>query len=185
MGQGRRKKPPLQKRAKSPMPNQPTPSSSWLRTLFGKAWFLVTVMAVLIALWQAWPRLSVFLGDSLDPKNPYSTLFLVSNEGYVPIADLNSECKMTFIDNRRNTIHETVRDSKFAKYLAHSDKSTLPCFKSLTLGQNASLVEVGDLTVTVTYSVYPLSFEYLRREKNFHFSAVRGPDGIFHWTLLN
>ena len=152
--------------------------------LLGKVWFLISLVVALIGLWWAFPHLSVSAGDLLDSKNPYSTLFLVTNEGLIPVTNLEADCHISPLrDNFGNTF-ETIEigPQPFAAYLAHAQKASLPCFRVLSLGGNASLSEAGDLTVTVTYFTYPLHI--LRMHKQFRFRTVRAPNGQMHWIYV-
>lgn len=157
---------------------------AWLK-LPKWVWVALVVLATVITLLEGYPWLSVEEGARLDERNPYSTLFSVTNEGYIPATDFDSDCSLSFTDNERSNFNTTVVNHHFAQRLNHAGKATLPCFRSVLLGQYASFTRVGDLTETVTYSLYPFSFKFLRKRQVFRFSAVSGQDGKMHWIFVN
>jgi hypothetical protein len=155
--------------------------------VFGKTWLLLSLIAVLVGLYQAWPSLSVEEGARVDERNPYSTLFSVANEGYLPVTDLDVICHANFSVGRGTAQDNDFAWNQFAKILRHSEKSTIPCFKIVGFGPNGSppFSTVGDLTATVSYSPWPLKIRWMRRTQEFHFKAFQGPDGHFVWTYVN
>jgi hypothetical protein len=178
------------KRKKEPQKRQFVPPLfrwlSFLRMVPG--WIRGTVVAIglVVTLLQGYPWLSVEEGARLDDKNPYATLFSVANEGYFPVTDLNADCHMSpSADNHGNTFAVDFAPESFAGFLSHSQKATLPCFRTIALEGSGALSVTGDLTVTVTYSLYPFSLRILRRHQQFHFRAVSGRDGRKYWTYIN
>ena len=158
---------------------------SVLRKMPFWAWLVVIALTTGITLLEGFPWLSVEEGARLDDRNPYSTLFSLTNEGYFPVTNLSVVCELTFVDNRYSDFHErSIRDG-FAEKLNHSDKATIPCFDSVAIDQNTSFRSVGDLTATVAFSVYPFYSNRFRRHRTFRFRAVPGPDGRMHWTYSN
>jgi len=186
MGRRRRKGKSAQQSPKPPERIQTTPSANLFRATGRWGWFVLSLVVALLALYEAIPQLSVDEGVSLDAKNPYSSLFSVANEGYIPATNLNALCEMSFTDNHGNNFGYVGTSSPhFADRLDHAGRSTLPCFKSVGLKGQVALTTVGDLKVTVEYSVWPLPNELLARHQQFHFKAIAGPDGQTHWTYVN
>ena len=186
MGRHKQKGKFPQRPPKPPKHMQTIPPANLFRTTGRWGWIALSLVVTLLALYEAWPRLSVDEGVSLDPKNPYSSLFAVANEGYIPATNFNALCEMSFSDNLGDTF-ENFRTPfpHFAERLGHADRSTLPCFRSVGLQGGAAFTTVGDLKVTVWYSVWPLPNNLLARHQQFHFKAIAGPDGQMHWTYVN
>ncbi len=164
----------------------PEPRASYLRKLPGWAWGLLGAFAVVISVLQGWPWLAIDEGSSLDGKNPYTTLFRVRNDGYLPVSDLDAVCHVTPIkDNSQNVFDLTNSQLQFATFLSHSQSVTLPCFNTITLQGYTRLSDAGDLVVTVKYSLYPLSFKFLRKHQDFRFRPIQSTDGHWNWLYLN
>jgi hypothetical protein len=139
----------------------------------------VTFLGAFLALY---PWISVQLGDSLDISNPYATQFNISNEGYIPLTELDAKCVFNF---DTTTIHaennsNTVRD--FVHSLWHSDKATIPCNLHI-LGRAATpfIFRDANLSFEIQYAFWHLNLKRLRRTQRFSFVAVHGYDGLMHW----
>lgn len=184
-GKGRRRKRPTGRRHKSVIPRLP-----YLQRVPGHAWALVAGLAAMVSLLQFCPWLAVGQGAQVDERNPYSTLFFISNEGYLPVVDLTAVCTSSFAtDTGTHFDNNQFHFGRFADYLAHSQKASLPCVHMLGLGPKVGtispLTSIGTLTVTVTYSLYPFSsrwFKFLRKHQAFRFKPIEGPNHTYYWT---
>jgi hypothetical protein len=80
-----------------PLPAIAPPKASLLRRILSWkwAWALAVFAATVVSLLEGYPWLSIQEGPLLDPSNPYSEMFSVSNGGYVPITDLDASCIVT------------------------------------------------------------------------------------------
>jgi hypothetical protein len=56
---------------------------------------------------QAAPSLGLQKDESLNPNNPYKTMFAVVNHGYVPATNIEVDCNFSFDSNgiRARNIH--------------------------------------------------------------------------------
>jgi len=145
---------------------------------------VVVIFSILITLLEGYPWLSIQEGILLDPHNPYSELFSISNGGYAPISDLSADCILDTEDSNGNIFGgDHVIVDHFADYLTHGSNVTIPCFRSLAI-HGVSLTR-ADLSVVITYSFYPITYQRLRRHQTFRFRAVKSSDGSLHWTFLN
>lgn len=134
---------------------------------------------------QIYPWLSVEKDVVLDPRNPYTQMFVLINTGYIPIVNLDAHCTMSskvVIGNTtfhldRNTVHWL----NFVDYLGHEGRVTIPCFHDLsTNGQ----ISDATLTITINYGFLYANVRPLRRWQKFRFKAVPAPDGQLHWLYL-
>jgi hypothetical protein len=172
-------------------PPPPKHPSRWNRIPWGKVpgwcWTLIVIFSVLITVLEAYPWLSIQRDDSLDPSNPYATTFIVTNDGYLPITDLDVICDPEVVYNQRGMGYFSVSENDmhfppFSSYLAHSEKTTLPCFDVLNMDTGmASGIRKANLTVTVTYAFIHPNIKPLRRSQRFSFHGVKGKDGSWHW----
>jgi hypothetical protein len=160
---------------------------AFFRRIPGWTWALVAGLATVLSLLTGYPWLAIDEGGRLDERNPYSALFSVRNDGYLPVADLDADCQ---VSSARvgglgfNNIHSS--QEHFATFLSHSRKATLPCFRAFYLRGDAPPFSVaGDLTNRVTYALWPFSFHVLRRHQDFHFKATSSPDGQMYWTYVS
>src|ERR1700730_9517027 len=73
-------------------PRTPEPSIPFWKRIPGWLYGAVVALSVLITTLEGYPWLSVQEGPLLDPQNPYSELFSVSNGGYAPVSNLGAYC---------------------------------------------------------------------------------------------
>jgi hypothetical protein len=160
----------------------------FLRTTSRKipGWAKGTVVGatLLITLLQAYPWLSVEKDSLLDPYNPYSQFFVISNSGYIPVIDLSAECYVNFdFSNGPGYVHGArFLIEHFAGYLGHEGKATLPCFR--TIGGDVRIKPGGEFAITVTYAFPAANFPILRRSQTFKFVAVFSPRGEIQWEYV-
>jgi hypothetical protein len=68
----------------------------WAWKLFAE---LVTILWVL-ALWDSYrPKVSVTPGPTFDPKDPFATVFIIQNEGALPIRNVHFDTTWTYADD--------------------------------------------------------------------------------------
>jgi hypothetical protein len=159
-----------------------------LRSLWSRVprslWGGLVLVTLVITLLEGYPWLSVEEGASLDSQNPLRTLFSVTNDGYLPVTKLDAACAPNYEGS--GGIHisrNTHLFPEFADYLAHSGRATLPCFKVIDLPTRKTID--ADLTVIISYSVWPVAWRFLRRHQAFRFKTIEGNDGQLHWAYVN
>jgi|SRR5215472_452938 len=173
----------LQVRPKPPSP-PPTVVSVPFWTRIPRWLYAVgTVLAIVITLLEGYPWLSVEEGPILDARNPLTEMFRVVNGGYVAVTDLDANCNVTIETSNHVLLdHNNFSFSRFADYLAHDGRTTIPCFRSIGHKQ---LFDGSKLDVTITYALYHLNISVLRRSQTFHFKSVPDSSGILHWVFLS
>jgi hypothetical protein len=158
---------------------------SWGKVLITVFTVSTTVISLVFIFVQAKPWLTVDEGERLDPQNQYSSLFSVRNDGYLPVTNLEANCHIQpSVNSYGNYFDITDSTQQFAASLSYSQRATLPCFSMVSFGGSPPLPGFGDLTITVTYSVYPFSFRWLRKSQQFHFKAIPGKDNRMHWIYV-
>jgi hypothetical protein len=121
----------------------------------------------------------------LDPSNPYSELFKISNGGYLPLTDLDAECRFSGTFGGWHVKDARSDYPQFAEYLLHGGTVTLPCFTMLG-GTDIPHPPTGNtLDIRITYALYHANIKALRRSQNFHFKALTGTDNLQHWQFLH
>jgi hypothetical protein len=173
---------------KSPVKRQsPQPSISlWRRTL---RWVTGagTFVGLVIAIFGAYPWLSLQEGGFLQPNNGLSEMWILENTGYIPITNLDASCGLNVHFSDSDTVRADLHDMtftylKFAEYLGHSRTVTIPCFQSTDIAGGLYLATGSNLDVAIRYSYYHLNFAALRRTQKFHFVSIVGPDRVQHWV---
>jgi hypothetical protein len=160
----------------------------FLRKIPWGVWTFIAVLALVVTLLEGYPWLSIEENANLDERNPYSTMFLIANEGYVPATDVTVDCKVSSLATDVGSTAQNLRlTARVASFMTHSQRRTLPCFQMIGLDNSVSFAEVGDLTMTVTYSLFPFSpvFSGLRRNQVFHFKSISSHDGRIHWEFVD
>jgi hypothetical protein len=147
------------------------------------------VVAVCVTLLQAYPWLAIEEGQRLDQRNELSQMFMVVNDGYIPLVKLDALCDSHF--KATNSIGGSVNFASpvtfqgFAENLGHDGHVTLPCFRLFQMGSNYQMSQGTTLNVVITYAFWGLNFPHLRRSQVFRFRAVRGRDGTSQWQHLS
>lgn len=145
-------------------------------------WVALAFLSIVVAMLQAYPWLSIQETISLDPSNPYSELFLLVNEGYLPVTNLDADCGFSFEASPRINIQRNIAEfPNFARFVPHSGMVTLPCFRTVT---GTWQFTSAQLNVTATYSYYGIPWQLFRRHQTFLFRAVKASDGSLHWTYV-
>ena len=169
-------------RAITPQPPNLLKPPLWKR-IPGWVYAAIVVFSILITILEGYPWLSIHEGILLDPQNPYSELFSLSNAGYVPISDLSATCSVSVEAGNVSLRNVGARFNHFAGYLTHGASATIPCFR--TIATNGTPLSDADLNITIAYSYYPFTFKSLRRHQAFKFRAIKSLDGSLHWTFLS
>lgn len=152
------------------------------KVIFKRLLTLLGVVSILIAIAEGYPWLSIQEGPLLDPANPYSELFSISNGGYIPVTDLTARCYPTMNTPSWKTDHDTYMIRNFSKSLSHGDFITVPCFRAVSGMRDVA--KGSKLDVDIEYAIFHLNFSILRRTQSFHFRIETGPDGVAHWIFV-
>jgi hypothetical protein len=166
------------------LPKKTAPTPFWKRIPRWLYWFVV-LFATVITLAEGYPWLSIQRGEMIDPLNPYSEAFDVSNGGYIPITNIGVICGLNFTDSRGNKFNNfLVKFPQFADYLEHNGTATVPCFRSVA-ANNWPLESGAELTVTISYAFYHANLPFLRRSQTFRFKSIVDKSGLHHWLYLS
>lgn len=142
-------------------------------------WAVLVFFSILITVAEGYPWLSIQDGPLLNPTNPYSELFNISNGGYVPITNLTARCLVTFKSPGVEFQNDFIFPN-FSRYLSHASTATVPCFRAVGVSQVAS---GSTLSVEISYAIFHLNIPILRRRQLFYFISVTASDGSTHWTF--
>jgi hypothetical protein len=168
-------------------PSQPPSPDSILfwKKIPGWVYLCVVALSVVITLVSGYPLFSCNGGERLDPSDPYSEMFTLTNEGYVPVTDPQVDClyMMKIVKFGQSTIISIPFRIQLESTgsIGHGGKITAPCFAKVN---GLDPVPGSKLDVTVSYAFWHLNLHWLRRSQTFHFLSVGGSNNSLHWQFL-
>jgi hypothetical protein len=127
-------------------------------------------------------RISVSSSEALNPSDPFSTPFVISNDGYLPIKETLFSCGF------RNVSYTAV-DIDFSKgvesqyaappipTIGGGEKTTAWCFNPTETGMFGD-IEQAEVDIVIRYRPAWLPWG---QEKRARFLAVSGKDGKLYW----
>ena len=148
------------------------------------AWKVFVAIVVLLAAgaqvyFSTW-RMSVSPGETLKASDPFTTIFVLHNEGQFPMYDIRFGCLVNAVNYPNDfTVKETLiyAPSLVVNRLDANARTSTLC----DLGVQAGDPQKVDLTVLISYrpSFFPFS-----RSANFRFVAIPNDRGGFSWTPM-
>jgi hypothetical protein len=171
----------------------PRPKPISLRKRIPRWVYLVLgLFALVITLLEGYPWLSIQDNGSLNPRDPFTAMFSVSNGGYIPLTNLDADCVFGAVADPL-PLHDLRLEGNsmpvhnFASWLWHDDRATLPCFHILRerIGPNLYNFKNPTLEITVLYSFVGLNLKPLRRSQTFLFRAAIASDNSWRWLFLH
>jgi hypothetical protein len=148
---------------------------------------MLTVLAFLIALLTLFPRVTVSNEAPIDPDDAFSTPFVVSNDGYLPLYSLQFSVAMGDVKYQNGSrlvgppdfgFHLTTPEWKIAS-LYPAKKFTV--YAGRVLGAHGNL-KSADIAIVVDYR--PMLWPF-RRESVYVLKTGMGYDGRLHWLYSN
>jgi hypothetical protein len=149
----------------------------------------VVAVATALALIEAYPYLDIQKDDSLSATNPYRTMLVARNGGWIPISSVVVDCKA---DTNGARFDLSDADTKLPVHgtFWHDGKFTLGCERSIEQleipgGNNfivlprGSQFESAELRVSIHYSFLIFG----QRTQLFHLTGQRADDGTLHWSF--
>jgi hypothetical protein len=158
--------------------------SRWFRIPASLFWKFVVVLSVIVGLIAALltflPRLSMSSSESLDPSTPFSTPFVVSNDGLLSINDVTCYClirRVVIADRGDITVSNNIvySDSLPVPNLAPGEKTTVSCPPLLP---SEPRITRADMDIVLRFRPYGLPWY---REKAFRFTTEIASDKRLHW----
>jgi hypothetical protein len=154
------------------------------------------VLLTYISIWyQFAPRVSLVVEEPLNPTEPFSAPFVLTNDSALSIYDVGIACQINWLawDTVRGRIEQKqgllVKSDNVAKTIAAADKKTVKCdvpppvmdglktILGLPPDSKMTLIE-GDISIAVSFSP---KFYLWKRLDDFHFVADKGADGKTRW----
>jgi hypothetical protein len=157
--------------------------------------FLAAILGILTGYLALLPRVSVSQNEQLDPTNTFSSPFIISNEGPLPLEDAKFRCGIaeakiekgpdirgapnfgtSFFVLKDQNGNNAVQNFGSPEILP-GERSTMPSCSFPWLNP----VENADIGIVVTFRVGYTPFPGTRV---FHFSTLKDVSGKLHWFPL-
>jgi hypothetical protein len=149
-------------------------------------------LATAITLLEGYPWISLQKDESLNPANPYRTMFVAVNEGYVPLSSIEVSCISTF-KTTTGAFDHNVATYPIGATIWHEGRFTIPCthvLKSTNDPDSGPWITAGvdevteaDMDVAISYSILGISMKPFRRSRSFHVKAEKSADSSWHWSF--
>jgi len=173
-----------------PAPQTPPPKKksfsvfAVLRKIPG--WFLALTLGVatLTGLLAFYPWLSIEQDYSSDPTNPFTEVFAVTNEGYLPAEDVHTVCSRNavFAGNIVLGGFTEEGDELITDSLSYKGRASIPCTPKELLWMGAGHpVQTATFTIYVRYrmAIFPI-----KRVQSFKFQLTKDSMGHYHWLYM-
>lgn len=156
--------------------------------------FLVTTLGTLGSLATFYeifylPPASVSFSAPLNPSDPFTTPFVISNDGYLSLREVQVACTMNDLKSgstdtnlELSNVTVSARDqylgdkSQEVRDIAPKGQATTTC----DLPPIAPITGISSADISIRVS-YRLRLYPLRKEQSFRFLSVRGSDNRFRW----
>lgn len=150
--------------------------SKWL---VGGITLVATSLGIVTAYLSLIPRLSASPTQSLDLNNPFSALFIMSNDGPLGINDLDFSCHIynvgSVLDASVSAI--TTRMNIRSKRMEPGEKISAPCDPSPLIRVEGQLAS-ADVAVVVRFRP---DFVWWTKYRIFRFVTLKSSDGHLYW----
>ncbi len=172
---------------------KPVPSPSPLRRNISKSvkmvgvgiGLLATSLGIITGYLALVPRLSVTQNQPLNLDDPFSTPFILSNDGPLGVNDAKFSCYVFHLasapagrlSSGTSTIDEVgASQGLVAKRMEPGERATIPC--SLQPFTLMNPVKTGDVAVQVDFRP---DFVFWRQTRSFRFVTLKSSDGHLYW----
>jgi len=176
----KKNKPPANRVPKQrSQPESPSTRSS-LRKLLSKIWAGIAAAAVVVTLTglSLLQKISVAATHLLDPQAPFSSPFIISNDGSLPIHDVTFRCVLRNVEDEghgRVVAPKGITSGHAIIQIDPGEKSTVACPFPFTF--RSPLIS-ADIEVVVKYRQ---DFVFWHSEKPFRFGLAKDKNGQFNW----
>lgn len=134
------------------------------------------------------PKLSVDVSGSLQPTKPLDTLFYLSNDGILPVHDIETGCGEIQFKAGDYTI-DMEHDARFvlpeskAEILSPGHKMTLPCDRVVGIRDPALIARITRAEITIFIDYRP-DFVPWHKKARFPWKAEKTESGSWIWKSL-
>jgi hypothetical protein len=143
-------------------------------------WTAFGVVAGLASIVAVFPRFSIAVDAPLDPADVLTTPFLVTYEGYFPVANVQYSCvrERVIWEGRIFSEGDTITTADRPRLVQPGDAQTISCHEG-TFPTRGRKIRLVDISIRVSYDPFLLPF--IHRESVFLFHGTRQSDGGWRW----
>ncbi len=150
------------------------------KELLGIVLAVLAILGFLISLLTLFPRITVSNDAAIDPTDSFSTPFVVSNDGLLPLLSVRSLLYIKAVQLARGN---QILNSNFTMD-EWTTRILLPAEKLTVYGGRAvrapgQLLD-GDIFIIVQYR--PFFWPFTVRQFSSRFRTLKGPDERLYWT---
>ncbi len=128
------------------------------------------------------PRISVWQTQPLNPADPFSTPFIVSNDGPLGINLVKFSCLLLNVEtaNRNRFINVRLSSESLTVIgMEPGEKATVPCIFRQSIGlSDSDTIQTADVVIIVEFRP---DFVLWRRTRRLRFVTLRSSDGNLYW----
>lgn len=180
MAKKRPRKPPPKKQIIDPVPEHPSNSLGKLRS------FIFAAIAVISFVLLLWPRITVTPSEPVDPTNSLSTLFTITNSGFIPLRKVSASLGLGEIQPVGKPLDPNVGfDNPSGLARTAWSNHSLDMDDSYTISPFEMIHAYGDrqaaIEIVIQYHLWLLPWTVTRR---FRFETNRQSNGRLYWYSI-
>ncbi|MCL5278100.1 MAG: hypothetical protein M1517_10075 [Deltaproteobacteria bacterium] len=140
--------------------------------------FIISISGLTI--YDIWPRVSIQIGESLNPHNPFETPFIIKNEGNSMLKQIQYFVLFKEVDllNSTKLINiSIIRPNDVIPQLNVNESSTV--FINNDIGVSPDFVIIAKIYINLTYKAHFIPF--YKFTKSIKFEVSRKNNGEYVW----
>lgn len=147
-----------------------------VRTIFSYKGAGIGLLSAILGIYVFFaPRLSVDTVDAIDPKDIFSTPFIIKNDGFLPTTNVRVDCLYhKMIDQNNSTWINNKYQGRDSRDIGANRSIGAKC----SLGQGIAPLKEADMSITLSYQLWPISWT---KTETWPYKVIRGPDGKLNW----
>jgi len=132
-------------------------------------------------LFVVYPRLSISPGESLDPYEPFSTPFVIKNDGYLPLFNVNYSVTINKMENINHNLQfedvkTTVNSIKSIPKLSPNKSTAIFIDKNISVPPK--FIKYAEIDINVTYKPYIIPYTFT---ENVRFKMATKTNNEYFW----
>jgi hypothetical protein len=158
---------------------QPKKARKYLRLLKNTKTQMSFLIGVLGFLFVVWPRVSVSPGEVFELYDPFKTPFVIKNDGYLPITNINYSLAVDNAEFEREISFTNVSFLNFGdsiSKLAANRSSAI--FIRRTIGMPPGYLKSAEVNIVLNYKPYLIPYTF---KETFRFKTEKKTSGAYVW----